>query len=208
MSCLSYQKFVLISGQCTKQGDWLNKAPNEWAKKHLDGSTFKIGDEHIPVGVGGLHTTRPQGQWTGRIVDFDVTSYYPQLILNMDRSPAGLSAAWLDEFRNPYEQRIAYKQEGNKAGADVMKIVINSVYGKLGQGTSINYDPSLQMSVTLNGQLFLAMLIEAFVGTGYELISANTDGVTILIPPNREDDTRDIVEWWEEISHLLMTESY
>lgn len=181
-----------------------NKAPNEWAKKHLDGSTFKIGEEHIPVGVGGLHTTRPQGQWTGRIVDFDVTSYYPQLILNMDRSPAGLSAAWLDEFRKPYEQRIAYKQKGNKAGADVMKIVINSVYGKLGQGTSINYDPSLQMSVTLNGQLFLAMLIEAFVGTGYELISANTDGVTILIPPNREDDTRDIVEWWEAISRCKL----
>ena len=181
-----------------------NKAPNEWAKKHLDGIAFKIGDEHIPMGVGGLHTTRPQGAWEGNIVEFDVTSYYPQLIMNMGRSPAGLSSAWLDEFKKPYEQRIDYKKQGNKAGADVMKIVINSVYGKLGQGTSINYDPSLQMSVTLNGQLFLLMLVEAFVKTDYELISANTDSVTVLIPPHREDATADIVEWWESVSNCTL----
>lgn len=48
----------------------------------------------------------------------------------------------------------------NKIGAEALKIVINSIYGKLGSELFFLYDRFAQMQVTINGQLMTMTLVE------------------------------------------------
>ena len=102
------------------------------------------------MGVGGIHTDFPQRHIVGNLMDFDVTSYYPSLIKQINRSPLGLTNEWIKQFVDPYTKRVQFKQNGDKLSADVMKIVINSVYGQLNYPNSDSFDPRIQLvSATL-----------------------------------------------------------
>jgi hypothetical protein len=185
-----------------------NRGCTEWGKKHLKDVRFFAHDVAFRIGVGGIHTDFPQGSHSGNLMDFDVTSYYPSLIAQTKRSPIGLTNEWLDQYLDPYHRRVEFKKQGNKQAADVMKIVINSVYGQLNYPLSDSYDPSFQIQVTLNGQLFLIMLGEMFSNAGFRILSANTDGITIDVG-DRKQEAIDVGKQWEEISgHKLEASEY
>jgi hypothetical protein len=84
--------------------------------------------------------------------------------------------------------------------AESLKIVINGSFGKLGSMWSIVYSPQLLIQVTVSGQLYLLMLIEMLENRGIEVISANTDGIVMRVPKNREADVAAIVKTWEFIT--------
>ena len=81
--------------------------------------------------------------------------------------------------------------------ADGLKIVVNGTFGKLGDPYSVINAPDLCMQVTISGQLYLLMLIEALELVGIPIVSANTDGIVIACPHNRYDDLNHIVAAWE-----------
>jgi hypothetical protein len=56
------------------------------------------------------------------------------------------------------------------------------------------------MFTTITGELSLLMLIEAYELAGIHVISANTDGVTILVKNASFDNMTAINKWWMELT--------
>lgn len=168
----------------------------DWKKNLNQGCIFHADNHRLALGKGGVHTIISYLNINSdNIVCFDVASYYPSLLLRINQYPAGLVMKWLDSLRGLRDERLAAKRAGNKVKADAFKIIINSLYGKLEEQHSINYDPALQLSVVLNGQLFLIMLMEAFQVAGFKIISANTDGVYIDVG-DKLDEAQDVADVW------------
>lgn len=81
-----------------------------------------------------------------------------------------------------------------------LKLAVNSVYGKSSDMQNWIYDRKLTMFTTITGELSLMMLIEAYELAGINVISANTDGVTIRIKKTLLDKMHEINKWWCEIT--------
>jgi hypothetical protein len=170
--------------------------PRAWLDGLNQGYLFHVGAHKVGLGKGGAHTIIPHlCVRSENIVGYDVASYYPSLLRRLGRYPAGLTRKWLDILGGLTDQRLAAKRAGDKAKASVFKIIVNSIYGKLEDQFSINRDSSLQLAVVLNGQLFLIMLMEAFHAAGFEVISANTDGVYVDAK-DRLDEAQQVADAW------------
>lgn len=154
--------------------------------KFLSERNIVIGGSTYRMGIGGLHSTEesttviPDADHL--LLDRDVTSYYPSIIITQGLYPAHLGPAFLDVYREIFKVRLAAKAAGNKNVAESLKIVLNGAFGKLGSKFSIIYSPHLMIQVTLTGQLALLMLIEQFERSGIRVVSANTDGIVSVVP--------------------------
>jgi hypothetical protein len=153
------------------------------------------------MGIGGLHSTeKSTAHFSGPntvLKDVDVTSYYPYIILNLGLYPYHLGPNFLVVYRGVVERRVEAKRRGDKVVADSLKIVVNGSFGKLGSMYSILYAPDLLIQVTITGQLSLLMLIERLELAGIPVVSANTDGMVIKCPKEREACMDEIIKRWE-----------
>lgn len=163
---------------------------------------IEINKSTYRMGIGGLHSTEEStahvATSTHCIVDRDVASYYPKIILNQGLYPAHLGLVFLDVYNSIVEERLARKRAGDKAAADTLKIVINGTFGKLSNKHSNVYSPNLGIQVTVSGQLTLLLLIERLEWEGIEVVSANTDGVTIKCPVDLRPRMNEIISQWEK----------
>jgi hypothetical protein len=163
---------------------------------------LKIGQTTYKIGIGGLHSTESKvarfadGQ-TYTLIDRDVVSYYPFIILNNNLYPEQLGPKFLTVYRTIVEKRLAAKKAKDKRTADSLKITINGSFGKFGNFYSMLYSPKLLIQVTLTGQLSLLYLIEKIELVGICVVSGNTDGIVIACPKNRENELNLIVKEWE-----------
>lgn len=160
-----------------------------------------IADNVYRMGIGGLHSSETTAVHVADkdtvIVDRDVTSYYPAIILRCGLYPIHLGTNFLRVYGGIVERRVRAKKDGMKAKANSLKIVVNGSFGKLGSKWSIFYSPDLLIQVTITGQLSLLMLIERIELAGIKVISANTDGVVIKCPAARRPELEAIVKQWE-----------
>lgn len=172
----------------------------------LSNLKIQIGKATYKMGIGGLHSTESCASHVAcdkyKIVDRDVTSYYPMIILNERLYPQHLGVNFLTVYRQIVEDRIAAKRRKDNITSDTLKIVINGSFGKLGSMYSILYAPDLLIQVTITGQLSLLMLIETLELNGFEVLSANTDGIVIKVERAREADYLAIVKWWESVTNF------
>ena len=87
---------------------------------------------------GGLHTENKPRIFEAddeyEIIDWDVSSYYPAIIINNGRYPAHLGKEFLRGYRQMFEKRLELKPQAKKdkkirgiVGA--LKLAVNSVYG-------------------------------------------------------------------------------
>lgn len=180
--------------------------------EYLKGLKIKINETTYTMGVGGLHSTEKKKAHYAKdgymLIDRDVASYYPYIILNNGFFPKHLTAVFLDVYRKIVERRLEAKAlskskdkaiaKMNKIIADALKITINGSFGKLGSMFSNLYSPDLLIQVTLTGQLALLMLIEALELVGIQVVSANTDGIVIKCHESKYDQLNMIVKSWEE----------
>lgn len=114
-------------------------------------------------------------------------------MLTLRIKPKHLLSDILNVLEHIVIKRIAYKKSGDKSNADILKIVINSLYGKLGFEYSWLLDLKAMYQVTINGQLDLLMLIEAIEDIdGCTVISANTDGIVTKVKDNVIEEYKDI----------------
>ena len=154
--------------------------------KWLADTQIKIGDCSYQMGIGGLHSTeKAQSVRAGdgySLCEFDVASYYPNIILQQRIAPVNMGDAFLTVYQSILDRRLVAKRSGDKVTNDTLKIVVNGSFGKLGSKWSILYAPNLLIQTTITGQLCLLMLIEAYVAAGARVVSANTDGVVVLAP--------------------------
>jgi hypothetical protein len=172
---------------------------------------FTIGETTYQIGIGGLHSTESNQAWfvdtNHSLIDRDVASYYPFIILNNELYPEHLGKPFLDVYRKIVNRRLKAKKEKDKRTADSLKITINGTFGKLGNYYSILYSPKLMIQVTITGQLSLLYLIEKIELIGIRVVSANTDGVVIKCPNNRKDELNQVIREWESETNFETEET-
>lgn len=170
----------------------------------IEALEFKIGNSTYKMGIGGLHSkeknTSHRTDKYYQLIDKDVASFYPMIILNNGYYPEHLGPIFLDIFGGITKRRLAAKAAGQKAVADSLKIVINGTYGKLGSVWSIVYAPKLMFHTTIGGQLYLLMLTEALELEDIPVVSGNTDGIMIKCPRDKIERMEEIVKWWENVT--------
>lgn len=171
---------------------------------------FVIGEKRYVIGMGGLHSTeqcRTVVSGNCRILDRDVTGYYPNLLLKNKFSPKHLGESFLIALQNIVDKRYAAKKSGDAVTADSLKIASNGTFGKTSDPFSTLYSPEIMVQTTLTGQLSLLMIIEQLTLQGFEVISANTDGVVTLVLHEQYNKFVTIWKEWEKITNLETEET-
>ena len=140
--------------------------------------SITIGDKPYQMGIGGLHSKESNIDYED-VTDFDVTSFYPNIIMKLNLYPEGLGPSFLTHYKKIINERVAAKRSGDKVRNETLKIVINGSFGKLGSKYSCLYSPQLLIQVTITGQLVILNLIDYLTQNDCEVISANTDGIVV-----------------------------
>lgn len=168
---------------------------------HIKALKLQIGSSVYRMGNGGLHSTEESVAHVADektlLIDRDVASYYPRIILNQKLYPKHLGPSFLFVYETLVNRRLAAKKAGNKAVADALKITINGSFGKLGSKYSTLYAPDLLIQVTITGQLTLLMLIEQIELAGIPVVSGNTDGIIIKCPVEAQERLEAVIAAWE-----------
>ena len=158
---------------------------------------------------GGLHTENSpkifEADEDYEIIDWDVSSYYPAIIINNGKFPAHLGKEFLRGYKQMFDKRLelkplAKKDKKIKGIVGALKLAVNSVYGKSSDMQNWIYDRQLTMFTTITGELSLMMLIEQYELNDIHVISANTDGVTIKIKKELIPLMYDINKDWMDLT--------
>lgn len=179
----------------------------------LKDRTVAIGDSVYRMGIGGLHSSEQNQAVVADadrlLIDRDVTSFYPAIILEGNLSPLHLKKndAFIRVYRSIVERRVEAKKRGDKVVADTLKITANGSFGKLGSVYSALYSPHLMIQVTVTGQLSLLMLIEALELRGIAVVSGNTDGIVIHCNRWQEPALLETIAWWEKATGFSTEET-
>lgn len=178
------------------------------------------------IATGGLHSNEIPAVYIENsdsiIVDRDVASYYPNMIRSLKVCQKHLiPKAWFRIADTIVDERLEHKHLAKDKFLDVMerdkhataaaclKIVANAgIFGKMGSEKSFLCDKKAMYQVTINGQLFLLMLIEKLELAGIHVISANTDGIVTIVPRELEQTADDICHWWEKHLGLELEFTY
>lgn len=169
----------------------------------VDGCQYKFG-------TGGLHmSVESQVVMSNdemQLVDVDVEGFYPDMAVKNRVYPAHLGEAFCDILDRLGAMRKQFSKKDARNGA--FKLARNGVYGLSNNEYSPFFDGQYTMTITINGQLMLCMLIEQLLKVpGLKMIQANTDGVTYYCPREYLDHTRDVCKWWEGVTRLKLEEA-
>lgn len=178
----------------------------------LEDLRVQVGSNSYTVRIGGLHsceTVQHHLATNGdtQLTDIDVASWYPRLIDVLGLFPEQIGPGFLAIFRKLMRMRLEAKKAGNKKLANMLKIVINGCYGKLGSIFSVLFAPKLMLQVTITGQLALLMLIEAMELNFIKCVSANTDGIVLKYSAAQNATRTAIMKWWESVIGAELEES-
>jgi len=191
----------------------VNAAGKVQTPQWLDNLQVTIGTTTYSLGIGGLHTTEEHRALhstnTHRLIDIDVASQYPNIILSLGLYPKAVGPTFLKVGREIVEERLAAKAAGDKVKADGGKIAANGgLFGKLGSVYSPLYAPHLLIATTLTGQLTMLMLAQQAENIGVQTVSGNTDGLIFLCPRNLEDQLNVLITEWEKITGFIIEKNY
>ena len=174
-------------------------------------TTVKIGDSVYRLGIGGLHSSETTvSHYAGErhIIDCDVASYYPSIIINSQLYPPQFGEHFLDVYQTIVTRRLVAKRSGDTVTADSLKITINGGFGKLNSKYSTLYAPELFFHVTVTGQLALLMLIEQLELAHIPVVSGNTDGIVTMPTDAQLPTLRAIIALWEAETGYVMEETH
>lgn len=164
------------------------------------------------IATGGLHSQDRPAVLTSTdkytYVHYDISSFYPSVMVAYNIAPKHLNnnvfVKMVDYFRltrikckhTKDEDGLIVAGVHNKLAAEALKIVINAIYGKFGFEMFFLFDRFAQMQVTINGQLMVMMVVEALELDGIHVVSANTDGIIVKLPKDKEEDFKRITDDW------------
>ena len=219
------EDFELAANKSVQMPDWLKK------------TKINIGNSVYQMGIGGLHSTEKSqcviaGDYC--IADFDVTSYYPSIIIQQKLAPESMGTHFLQLYKGIVSQRIFAKKKvkeleykinelGDVIELDKLKkekrmyeveeaskkISLNGSFGKFGSPYSALYSPELLLQTTLTGQLSLLMLIETLELNGIKVVSANTDGIVTYYRFDQLDLLQELLwDWMLQTSYNLERTDY
>ena len=198
--------------------------------KVLSDAVIVLGSTEYQMGIGGLHSKDSKLKVIPKadeiLADRDVTSYYPNIVLNSRLFPKQMGTKFLDVYQMIVNDRVhskhlvpilekrlangenvadELKYHSNRAAS--YKIVANGSFGKFGSQFSKLYSPDLLAQVTLTGQLSLLMLIEQLELAGIKVVSANTDGFVSLLHNSLYDVYDTICFDWQLATGFVLEET-
>lgn len=179
----------------------------------LKNERITISGREYQMGIGGLHSCEKSQYLTADdgmvLADWDVASYYPNIILQQRLSPPTLGPAFLEVYESIVKRRLAAKKAGDTSTANTLKICVNGSFGKLGSKYSSLYSPDLLIQTTITGQLCLLMLIESLTDAGIQVVSANTDGIVVYHSEAMRAKAEAITwDWMLQTSYTLEQTEY
>ena len=161
------------------------------------------GVEHT-FAFGGLHGARENYTYEGKMLNVDVGSYYPSMMINfgfMSRA-----SEHPDLYKNLYATRMEYKaKKDNKQ--QIYKILLNSTFGALKSEFNDLFDPVMSNNICVNGQLILTDLIMSLRPYA-ELVQSNTDGILIKYKDKDLEKIKEICKEWELNYRLKLDYEY
>ena len=111
---------------------------------------------------GGLHTENSPKIFEAddeyEIIDWDVSSYYPAIIINNGKYPHHLGKDFLKGYKQMFDKRLemkpfAKKDKKIKGIVEALKLAVNSVYGKSSDMLNWIYDRQLTMFTTITNDV-------------------------------------------------------
>ena len=169
---------------------------------------FLLGDVEVVVSIGGIHTkNKPEIIIPNKnqiLLDSDVASLYPSLLINYGFSPPHLGKEFLEIYSNIRTERLIAKKNKQKIKNETYKLALNGLTGNLQNEYSWVYSPFSVVQIRINGQLLLLMLVEKLIETGAIIKQLNTDGVLYLFDKNKKEELNNIIKEWETQTKLTM----
>ena len=185
------QNYKNAREEMTRLNEEFRLLVSEYEKMTL---TVDIAGVEHKLKFGGIHGAIPNYIGHGTFLSLDVTSYYPYLMVN--NNWVTRNTMFPERVIRIINRRVELKRVKDPQ-QQILKIVINSLYGVLKAETSAVCDAVLSNNVCVNGQLALANLVLrlSHVST---LIQSNTDGIIIETSPEKMDEIREIYHAWEK----------
>ena len=104
-------------------------------------------------------------------------------------------------YSNIYKERTKISKNDPRNGA--YKLMLNGCFGKAGDINSFLHDNKFLLSITVNGQLLLSILIDKFLKiNNLTFIQCNTDGITIKFKRTDFNKIKSICKSWELLTGL------
>ena len=162
--------------------DWYYNFRSQ-STKYLKATVYGISAD---FGIGGLHSARKKYKAKDFIVNSDVSSFYPAIMIEYNLLSRNVLNP--EKFKEIRDTRINLKKLKNPIEKS-LKIVLNGTFGASKDINNELYDPRQGMAICVNGQLLLLDLIEKVeleFGDNAEFIQGNTDG--IMFKFNSQED--------------------
>lgn len=168
---------------------------------------FKIGEFPLSIGTGGIHGSvygkvfRSDAEHV--IIDLDVAGQYPNIAIANLLRPEHLGLKFVEVYSGIVAERKLHKKGTVENAA--LKLATTGPYGDSNSPFSPLYDPKYTMSVTMNGQMLISMLIDWLVIIPtVEFIQVNTDGVTIKVHRAMQSVVKDTCDRWQKYTMLVL----
>ena len=169
--------------------------------------TASVGGLTFHFGTGGVHASveaqrfHATDEWLIR--DIDVASLYPALAIVNRLAPAHLGSEFVAEYSKiPAERKQHAKGTYMNAA---LKLAANGAWGKSNSMYSCFYDPQYAMTIPINGQLLICMLVEWLLAVPtISLVQANTDGVTYRIHRDHLEQAQQVERAWQDYTLLVL----
>jgi hypothetical protein len=163
----------------------------------------------LDYGTGGLHGSLVETMLVTNeeyiIVNVDFQSYYPNLSIVNRFYPEHLGEKFCDVYKWIFDERRKYPKGSAENAA--YKLALNGTYGASNSEYSIFYDPEFTMSITINGQLILSMLVEKLLEVDtLSMVNVNTDGLMVRLKHGMIDTFRQVCSEFEKATGLVLEE--
>lgn len=187
--------------------DYLSSKVITETKGVFKGLVANVGGLNYIFGVGGLHAAVDNSIWESDdeyVIEMrDVVSYYPSMAIKNKVHPEHLGVGFCGEYEDVFLQRRSHPKGTPENAA--LKEALNASYGNSNNAYSPLFDSKFTMTITLNGQLMLAMLAEQLIKIpNLKMINVNTDGVGFIYPRIHRNNVDAICTWWENLTLLVL----
>lgn len=166
-----------------------------------------LDDIEYTFGLGGIHSGIPGCVYksgNGFVMSArDVTSLYPSLSIENNYYPEHLGPIFCEVYKQLFIERRDAKRAGNKNVDATLKLALNGTFGNMGSIYSPFCDHKCLLSITITGQLSMAMLIEQLRKVPQMTIcQSNTDGVILHHPEEYTAQVNAICDEWMKTTRL------
>jgi len=176
--------------------------------KNKDNFEKIVNYKGIPIvfGLGGIHAAPKNKVYSSDerniIKSLDVVSFYPNLMIRNGLCPAHLPReVFLPLYEGFFNERRSIPKSDPRNY--ILKILLNATYGLTNDEYSFLRDRAVTLSICINGQLLLTMLLEMLAEKmPLELVMMNTDGFEVRIPREYEETYSSVCKEWESLTKL------